>query len=174
VKIADDTPVTTPSSSAKPEPPAAAAPPVPAPAPAPPPAAPAVTPVAPAVAAPAAPQVAPAPVPAPAPPARPQNVAPTALDANRIAGEKDIIPDDITQAEIGRAGVSLLVGNYKVCITTDGSIASVSLLQTTGYPAYDTKIQDTIRSKWRYRPFIVNGKATSVCTAVRFIYSQQK
>jgi hypothetical protein len=131
-----------------------------------------VTPVAPAVAAPVAPL--PVPVPAPAPPAPPQNVAPTALDANRIAGEKDIIPDDITQAEIGRAGVASLVGSYKVCITTDGSIASVTPLKTTGYPAYDAKIQDTIRSKWRYRPFMVNGKATSVCTAVRFIYSQQK
>jgi serine/threonine protein kinase len=167
VKIADATPATTPASSAKLEPPAATA--SPAPAPAPPPAAPAVAPVVPAAAAPAA--ALPMPAPAPAPPAPPQNVAPMALDANRIAGEKDIIPDDITQAEIGRAGVTSLVGSYKVCITTDGSIAGVTPLKATGYPAYDTKIQDTIRSRWRYRPFMVNGKATAVCTAVRFIYS---
>ncbi|HET7505432.1 MAG TPA: protein kinase [Kofleriaceae bacterium] len=113
------------------------------------------------------------PSPAPAPPAPPQNVAPTALDANRISGEKDIVPDDLTQAEIGRSGVATLIGSYKVCITTDGAISTVTPLKSTGFSAYDAKILNTIRTKWRYRPFMVNGKATAVCTAVRFIYSQK-
>ncbi|MBC7976579.1 MAG: energy transducer TonB, partial [Myxococcales bacterium] len=109
----------------------------------------------------------------PAPPAAPQNVAPTALDANRISGDKDIIPDDITKAEISRSGKEKLVATYKLCITIDGAISNVSQLASTGFPAYDTKILNTIRGKWRYRPFMVNGKAAAVCTAVRFIYSQK-
>jgi serine/threonine-protein kinase len=168
VKIAEVTPVTPPSSP-KLELPAAAPPPAPVPPSAAPPQS--TAPPAAPVAAPVAPL--PLPVPAPTPPAPPQTVAPTALDANRISGEKDIVPDDITQAEIGRAGVGTLVGSYKLCITTDGSIATVTPLKATGFPAYDTKIQNTIRSQWRYRPFMVNGKATAVCTAVRFIYSQK-
>jgi hypothetical protein len=46
-------------------------------------------------------------------------------------------------------------------------------LRSSGFAAYDEKIQATIRRDWRYRPFLVNGKATPVCTAFRFIYSQK-
>ena len=113
------------------------------------------------------------PPPMPAPPAAPQNVAPTALDANRVSGDKDIVPDDITKAEIGRSGKERLVATYKLCINMEGAINTVSQLASTGFPAYDAKILETIRTKWRYRPFMVNGKAATVCTAVRFIYSQK-
>ncbi|HEU4731200.1 MAG TPA: protein kinase [Kofleriaceae bacterium] len=176
-KGAESSPAPTAVLSAKPEPAApppsapAAAPAAPAPAGAPPPQQVAAAVAPPTTATPAAALA--MPLPAPAPPAPPQNVAPTALDANRIAGEKDIIPDDLTQAEIGRSGVSTLIGSYKVCITTDGTINAVTPLKPTGFSAYDAKILNTIRTKWRYRPFMVNGKATAVCTAVRFIYSQK-
>jgi eukaryotic-like serine/threonine-protein kinase len=102
-----------------------------------------------------------------------QTVTPTALDANRIAGERDIVPDNLTQSEIGRAGVDKVVGAFKVCIAADGAITTVSQLKSTGFPGYDNKILNTIRGKWRYRPFIVNAKPVPVCTAVRFIYSQK-
>jgi protein TonB len=116
---------------------------------------------------------APPPPPPPPPPAPPQNVAPTALDANRISGEKNIVPDDVTKTEISRSGKDKLIGSYKLCITNDGNISSVVQLKSTGFPAYDSKIQTTIRGEWRYRPFMVNGKPTPVCTAVTFIYSQK-
>jgi hypothetical protein len=112
-------------------------------------------------------------VPSPASPAAPQIVTPSALDANRIAGEKEIIPDENTQSEIGRAGVEKIAGSFKLCIAADGNISTVTQLKSTGFPAYDSKIQNTIRGKWRYRPFILDGKPTAVCTAVRFIYSQK-
>jgi len=125
---------------------------------------------------PAAPAVAsplPAPTPAPPLPAPPQNVAPTVLDANRISGDKDIAPDDTTQTEIGRAGVETISGIFKVCITTEGTINTVTLSKTTGFAAYDAKLQNAIRRNWRYRPFMVNGKAAQVCTSVRFVYQQK-
>jgi serine/threonine protein kinase len=115
----------------------------------------------------------PPPTPPPMPPAPPQTVAPMALDANRVAGEKDIVPDERTQADIFRSGVEKVVGSYKVCIAADGAISAVTQLKSTGFPTYDSTILDTIRSKWRYRPFVVNGKAAAVCTAVRFIYLQK-
>jgi eukaryotic-like serine/threonine-protein kinase len=112
----------------------------------------------------------PPPAPAPTPP---QVVAPTALDANRIAGDKSIIPDPTTMAAIGRSGQTTLISSYKVCVTAEGNVNAVTLLRSTGFPAYDTKIQNTIRKDWRYKPFLVSGKATPVCTALRFIYSQK-
>ena len=46
------------------------------------------------------------------------------------------------------------------------------MLKSTGFPAYDSKIQSKIRGEWRYEPYNVNGKAVPVCTAVTFIYSR--
>ncbi|HEU4731233.1 MAG TPA: hypothetical protein VFT22_25240 [Kofleriaceae bacterium] len=116
---------------------------------------------------------APPPPPPPPPPAPPQNVAPQALDANRIAGEKNIVPDDVTKTEISRSGKEKIIGSYKLCITAEGNINSVVQLKSTGFPAYDQRITSTIRGEWRYRPFMVNGKAAPVCTAVTFIYTQR-
>jgi serine/threonine protein kinase len=120
----------------------------------------------------------PAPLPAAAPlvpatPAPPQAVTPSALDANRIAGDKRIAPDENTMAFISRSGTDQVVAAYKVCVTSEGTIGSVTLLKSTGFPAYDATIQSTIRSEWRYRPFLVAGKAAPVCTAYRFVYRQK-
>ena len=47
------------------------------------------------------------------------------------------------------------------------------MLKSTGFPGYDQTITSTIKGTWRYRPFMVNGRAAAVCTAVTFIYSQK-
>ncbi len=114
----------------------------------------------------------PPPPPPPPPPAPPQNVPPTLLEGSRIAGNKNIVPADVTKTEIQRSGKDKVVGSYKLCITTDGSVSSISQLKTTTFPAYDAKIQSEMRS-WKYRPYMVNGRAVPVCTAVTFIYSQK-
>jgi serine/threonine protein kinase len=174
-KIVDGAPSTLP---AKPELPAPAPGPAPTPMPtnapqlgpaAPPPPPPAPTP------APVAPAPAPVVVAAAAPaPAAPANVTPMALDANRIGGDTEIVPDDTTQAEIGRSGVSKISGSFKLCIGSDGTVSTVKQLKSTGFQSYDAKIEATIRNKWRYRPYLVNGKPSVVCTAVMLIYSQKQ
>ena len=100
-------------------------------------------------------------------------VAPAALDANRIAGDKSIVPDETTMDAISRSGADKLTSSFKVCVNAEGAIATVSQLKSSGFPQYDEKIQNTIRKEWRYKPYLVNGKATPVCTAFRFIYSQK-
>jgi hypothetical protein len=104
-------------------------------------------------------------------PAPPQNVSPTALEAERIAGETNIVPDDATRADILASGRRKVVGSYKLCIDAAGSINTVTQLRGTGFPAYDSLIQNTIRGEWRYLPFMNGGKPVAVCTAVTFIYS---
>jgi len=108
----------------------------------------------------------------PPPPPPPMNIAPAALDVLRIAGDKNILPDDLTKTHISRSGKDTVVGSYKLCITAAGDIKLVTQLKSTGFPAYDSKIQNTIRAEWRYRPYMVNGKPEPVCTAVTFIYRQ--
>ena len=114
----------------------------------------------------------PPPPPPPPPPAPPQNVPPTMLEGQRIAGEKMIRPNDVTKTEIQRSGKSRVVGSFKICLTVDGAPSSVITLgKGTGFPSYDAKILSEMR-QWRYRPYMVNGKAVPVCTAVTFIYTQ--
>jgi protein TonB len=116
---------------------------------------------------------APPPPPPPPPPAAPQNVPPTLLEGSRIAGEKMIVPDDVTKTEIQRSGKSKIIGSFKLCINASGAVTSVTMLKSSGFPAYDSKIQGKMRNEWKYRPYAVNGRAVPVCTAVTFIYSQK-
>ncbi|MBL0220499.1 MAG: hypothetical protein IPQ07_42350 [Myxococcales bacterium] len=115
----------------------------------------------------------PPPPPPPPPPAPPQNVPPTLLEGSRIAGEKQIVPDDNTKTEIQRSGKDKLIGSFKLCLNLGGEVTSVTMLKSTGFGAYDSKIQQKMRGEWKYRPYAVNGKAVPVCTAVTFIYSQK-
>ena len=97
---------------------------------------------------------------------------PSLLEGSRVKGNKEIHPDDVTKTEIQRSGKEKLVGSFKLCLSIEGEIANVNQLKSTGFPAYDQKIVREMRG-WRYRPYMVNGKAVPVCTAVTFIYSQR-
>lgn len=101
---------------------------------------------------------------------RPQTVPPTLLEANRISGNKNIVPDAVTQTAIAQSGKSKLVASYKLCLDARGAIAAVSVLKSSGFQAYDAKIVREMRL-WTYKPYVVNGKPVPVCTAVTFIYS---
>ena len=114
---------------------------------------------------------APPPPPPPPPPPATKVVAPTVLEALRISGEKNIVPDYATKMAIARSNTRKLMGVYKLCLAASGSIQSVSMIKSMGFAAYDTKIQTTMRT-WKYRPFMLDGMATPVCTVVQFAYSQ--
>ncbi len=117
-------------------------------------------------------QAPPPPPPPPPPPAPPQNVAPTALEASRISGEKNIVPDDVTKTEIQRSGKTRLVVPAKICLNASGTVKSANVLKSSGFPSYDKKIEREMRA-WKYKPFMVNGTAAPVCSAVTFVYLQK-
>jgi len=105
--------------------------------------------------------------------APPQNVPPTTLEGRRIAGEKNIVPDDETKAEIARSNKDRIITAWKVCIDASGAVASTKALKSSGFAAYDAKIERAIKD-WKYRPYTTPaGKPVPVCTAVTFIYSQK-
>lgn len=113
------------------------------------------------------------PLPPPPPPPRgapaPVNVAPSLLEALRIAGTRNILPDEATKREIKQSGKDAVVGVWKLCLDTNGAVMSLTTLKSTGFARYDQAINTEMR-KWKYRPYTINGKVTPVCTAITFIY----
>jgi protein TonB len=114
----------------------------------------------------------PPPPPPPPPPDKPRVVPQVAVEAKRVAGEKNIQPDDTTKIQMQRDGKTQIVANYKMCLTKGGEIASINMVKSSGYPDYDRKINSKMQ-EWRYEPFLVNGEPSPVCTSITFIYSQR-
>jgi hypothetical protein len=93
-------------------------------------------------------------------------------EGKRIRGEKGIAPDDATKRAIHAAGLSRLIGSFRVCIDDAGLVESVLPLRSTGFASYDRSILAGIQ-QWVYSPYSVDGQAVPVCTNVTFIYSQR-
>ncbi len=104
------------------------------------------------------------------PPPPPQNVAPTMLEATRRSGDKIIQPDDATKKQIVASGKGRAIGSWKLCIDTAGAVTTVKMLKTTGFAAYDAKLEAGIKT-WAYAPFMIDDQPVPVCTAVTFIYT---
>jgi hypothetical protein len=122
----------------------------------------------------AAPPATPPAVPASAP-AEPeaQQVPSKALEGNRVAGSMNISPDDETKKAMREGKIDRIVASLKLCLDEAGVVDHLSLLQSSGFPAYDTHILGTIKNTWRYTPYLVDGKPTAACTLVTFIYNQK-
>jgi TPR repeat protein len=107
----------------------------------------------------------------------PPDVPPTALAAFRITGQLNIVPDDATKTALARAALATaqrvrVVGSFKLCISSSGRIQTITTLKSTGVPVYDSKLLHDMREGLRYRPFLLAGVPSPVCTVVTFIYSQ--
>lgn len=112
------------------------------------------------------------PPPAPAAPKQPEMVQPTVVEAQRIAGQKLIQPDDGTRLQMAREGRGRVEARVKMCLSASGDVARTSLVQSSGYAGYDAIILATMQA-WKYRPYLRDGEPAPVCTQVTFIYSQR-
>lgn len=93
----------------------------------------------------------------------PAVIAPSRLEVFRIAGEKMILPDDLGFSR--RATV-------KFCVDESGRVTTVAVLQASGDDRYDAKVMATVHH-WAYRPVVVDGQPTAVCSAITFIYNHR-
>lgn len=116
----------------------------------------------------------PDPPPAQEPPKPPQQhrVAEKVLEQQRVSGDKLIRPDDGTAQRMAREGVNEVRATLRLCLDERGTPSSISVLRSSGYSSYDDKLEREM-SSWRYRPFMVDGVASPVCTSVIFIYRQR-
>ncbi len=71
-----------------------------------------------------------------------------------------------------KQGTTRLVTVIKMCLSSSGIPDKLRLLKSSGYRAYDKKIIIEL-GKWRYRPFLVNGRPVPVCTSVTLLYNQK-
>ncbi len=90
------------------------------------------------------------------------------LEATRISGAAQILPPPRVATLIGKSQKKN-ISVVKMCLTSGGHVGAVSMLKSSGYPAYDSKILKRMRS-WKYRPYMLNGSAVPVCTTVSFIF----
>jgi protein TonB len=108
----------------------------------------------------------------PPPPAAPQNVAQAMLEGSRIAGDPQIQLGDANVMLLQQQGVRKLQVKTQMCLTDGGQPKSISFKKSSGYSEIDAKIRNEM-GKWRYRPYVVAGKAVPVCFMVIFNYKIQ-
>ena len=94
-----------------------------------------------------------------APPPRPRNVAPHALDAQRISGLMPHLPASVAGT---RKGLGDTPFTARLCVDTSGAISSVTVL--AGIPGADADIVEALRG-WRYKP-----QPIPVCFITQLIY----
>lgn len=99
-----------------------------------------------------------------------RTVAPKELEALRLGGDPKVAPDVAEQALVEKCNVSRVMAVLKLCIDDKGAPRVLKLLRTSRLPAYDAKLTAAMRT-WRYKPYLVDGKPTEVCTAVTFIFA---
>lgn len=100
---------------------------------------------------------------------QPQYVPPTVLEALRVAGTKDVVPDARTQALMSSNGAKTVIGSFKVCVNESGELTAVDTMRPTGYREYDEEILNAIAA-WSYEPYRVLDRTVPVCSAVTFVY----
>jgi hypothetical protein len=110
-------------------------------------------------------------LPAPPPP-KVHAVTPQILKGLRIRGETAIHPPRDVFQEMHRGGDLKTSASIKVCLAVDGAVASVGLVKSTRYTAYDEAILAAAR-RWIYRPYTMNGAAVPACGMVTFVYEMR-
>ena len=116
----------------------------------------------------------PPPPPPPPPPAPPQNVAADAARGLAHRGREEDRPrrrDEDRDPALGQGQASSAASSCASPSTA--TITSIDAAEEHRLPA--VRQQDPARDarEWKYKPYMVNGKAVPVCTAVTFIYSQK-
>lgn len=103
---------------------------------------------------------------------QPTTLSPTVLQGLRVAGETQLHPSTTTQTLMLRDGTSRVEAIVKVCLGTDGNVASAKLLKSTKYDDYDATLLSAVRS-WRYQPYLLNGTPVPACSTVSFHYTMK-
>lgn len=99
-----------------------------------------------------------------------RTIPPKELEQLRLAGETQLAPDPAEQRLMSRCRVIRVLASFKLCLDDSGALSLVEQLRSSRLPGYDGKLLAAIHT-WRYRPYLFEGKATEVCSAVTFIYA---
>ena len=108
------------------------------------------------------------------PPEEPIRIVPPKLiDGKRYSGSTNIQPPDTVVDDMSDQKLRKLHAVIKLCLSRTGRVSSVTLLRSSGFPAYDRKLVATVRT-WRYHAYkLDSGQAVPVCTSVVFNYTRR-
>lgn len=66
---------------------------------------------------------------------------------------------------MAKASKDHLDGAFTLCLDDTGRVASVTVFQSTAFPAYDNALINDMRT-WAFRPIEIHGKPAKVCTRI--------
>lgn len=89
----------------------------------------------------------------------------------RIAGSPSIPPSMPVKVWMQRDGVSQIKAVVELCVSRSGLVEGLRLLESSGYVRYDLELLEAMRA-WRYRPYVIDGRAVRVCHPNTFVYHQ--
>jgi hypothetical protein len=96
-------------------------------------------------------------------------VAPEVIRGLRLSGETQIHPSDVDKTAMARDGRDRIIAVFKTCVSEAGDVASVSMMRSSGYPAYDQLLANALHG-WRYKPYEIGGERVKACGIVTFVY----
>jgi TonB family protein len=91
-------------------------------------------------------------------------IAPATLKALLVASSPIDVPE-LVKTQMQRDENKKASAVIKVCIGTEGAVTHASVMKSSGYPAYDNSLVTAVRG-WRYRAYVVDGRAVPACSAV--------
>lgn len=100
-------------------------------------------------------------------------VPPNVAKGLRLSGNEQIYPPEMTRVEMLHQGKDVVQATVQVCVGARGSVDNVRLLKATGFRDYDEVLTREIR-EWKYKPYLVDGKASPMCTVSVIIYRMRK
>lgn len=103
----------------------------------------------------------------------PPIVPPSVAKGLRISGNEQIYPPELTRVAMLHQGEDMVQATVQVCVSARGSVDNVRLLKKTGFRDYDEVLVREIR-EWKYKPYLVGGKASPMCTVAVIIYRMRK
>ena len=117
---------------------------------------------------------------APAPPASPAPIASpgSVEDISPAEGAAHLISDmnapenALTLPPAHNVAGAQYVGRYRVCVDEAGRVQSVTPIQSSGAPAVDDLWTETMR-RWRFRPWVREGRALAFCYPQRIEVSSK-
>ncbi len=103
------------------------------------------------------------------PVAQPPIVPPNVARGLRLSGNDQILPPELVRVEMLHQGKTSVQGTVQLCVSPAGAVTQVRVLRSTGFRAYDDVLAREMRA-WRYRPYLVGGVASPMCTVAIVIY----
>ena len=93
------------------------------------------------------------------PPPKFKNVSPATLEAAKLSGNPPRLPDVVKLKRMGWE----TSGTYKICVGTDGNVASVMTFASV--PDADESVMAQLR-EWKFKP-----QPVGICSLMRFAWT---